>query len=84
MFEEEPTSAENPLFTLDNVVCTPHVAGVSEEADRAIAVQVAGDMLRVLRGEKPRALANRERVLLNTLLIGRRADPHEAGTRLFA
>lgn len=58
VWEEEPSPRDNPLLALDQVVCTPHVAGVSEEADRAIAVQVAGDMLRVLRGERPGALAN--------------------------
>jgi D-3-phosphoglycerate dehydrogenase len=58
VFEEEPASADNPLFNLDNVVCTSHVAGVSEEANRAIGLQVAGEMLRVLRGEKPQVLGN--------------------------
>lgn len=58
VWEAEPPSPDSPLFALENVVCTPHVAGVSEEADRAIALQVAAEMLRVLRGEKPRALAN--------------------------
>jgi len=60
VWEQEPPSPDNPLFRLDQVVCTPHVAGVTEEADRAIALQVAGEMLRVLRGEKPEALANPE------------------------
>lgn len=58
VFEEEPCSPDNPLLQLDNVVCTSHVAGVSEEANRAIALQVAGEMLRVLRGERPHVLAN--------------------------
>jgi D-3-phosphoglycerate dehydrogenase / 2-oxoglutarate reductase len=58
VWEEEPVAAGNPLLALDTVVCTPHVAGVSEEAHRAIAVQVAAEMLRVLRGEKPRVLGN--------------------------
>jgi D-3-phosphoglycerate dehydrogenase len=60
VFEEEPSSADNPLFNLDNVVVSSHVAGVTAEADRAMALQVAGEMLRVLRGEMPHALANRD------------------------
>jgi D-3-phosphoglycerate dehydrogenase / 2-oxoglutarate reductase len=60
VWEQEPPSPDNPLFRLDQVVCTPHVAGVTEEADRAIALQVTGEMLRVLRGDKPDALANPE------------------------
>ena len=60
VWEQEPPSPDNPLFRLDQVVCTPHAAGVTEEADRAIALQVTGEMLRVLRGDKPEALANPE------------------------
>jgi phosphoglycerate dehydrogenase-like enzyme len=58
VFEEEPTSADNPLFNLENVVVSSHVAGVTYEATRQISLQVAGEMLRVLRGEKPDVLVN--------------------------
>jgi D-3-phosphoglycerate dehydrogenase len=58
VWEEEPVSPDNPLVNLDNVVCTAHVAGVSETANRTIALTVAGEMLRVLRGERPRVLGN--------------------------
>ncbi|MBI2204959.1 MAG: hydroxyacid dehydrogenase [Candidatus Rokubacteria bacterium] len=58
VWAHEPSPSDNPLFALDNVICTPHVAGVTEEADRAIAVTVATEMLRVLRGERPLVLGN--------------------------
>lgn len=58
VFEEEPSPRDNPLFNLDNVVVSSHVAGVTEEANRAMAMQVAGEMLRVLRGERPDVLVN--------------------------
>jgi D-3-phosphoglycerate dehydrogenase len=58
VWEEEPASADNPILNLDNVVCTSHIAGVSEEAHRQIAVQVCEEMLRVLRGERPHVLGN--------------------------
>lgn len=58
VWEEEPVPADNPLLNLENVVCTAHVAGLSETADRNIAVTVASEMLCVLRGEKPRVLGN--------------------------
>jgi len=58
VWEEEPTPVDNPMLNLENVVCTSHVAGVSEEANRAMAMQVSGEMLRVLRGEKPHVLGN--------------------------
>jgi len=57
---KEPSPVDNPLLTLPNVICTPHVAGVTEEADRAIALTVANEMLRVLRGERPGVLGNPE------------------------
>lgn len=49
VWEEEPVSADNPLLKLDNVVCTSHLAGVSEIAHRRIATTVAAEILRVLR-----------------------------------
>jgi D-3-phosphoglycerate dehydrogenase len=60
VWAKEPSPAENPIFALPNVICTPHVAGVTEEADRAIAMTVAEEILRVLRGERPRVLGNPE------------------------
>ena len=60
VFEEEPSSVDNPLFNLDNVTVSSHVAGVTAEANRTMAMQVAGEMLRVLRGEMPHVLANRD------------------------
>jgi D-3-phosphoglycerate dehydrogenase len=58
VFEEEPSSTDNPLFNLPNVVVSSHVAGVTQEARRTTSLQVAGEMLRVLRGEKPDVLVN--------------------------
>ncbi len=60
VFEEEPSPVDNPLFGLDNVVVSSHVAGVTREAHRQAALQVTGEMLRVLRGERPEVLANPE------------------------
>jgi D-3-phosphoglycerate dehydrogenase len=58
VFEQEPPSADNPLLNLENVVVSSHVAGVTVEANRQMALQVTGEMLRVLRGERPHVLAN--------------------------
>ncbi len=58
VFEEEPTSLDNPLFNVPNVVVSSHVAGVTQEARRQTSLQVASEMLRVLRGEKPDVLVN--------------------------
>ena len=58
VFEEEPSSTDNPLFNLPNVVVSAHVAGVTQEARTRTSTQVASEMLRVLRGEKPEVLVN--------------------------
>jgi phosphoglycerate dehydrogenase-like enzyme len=53
VFEQEPTLPDNPLFTLDNVVLTPHLAGPSWE-NRFRGFRNAFDNVqRVERGEKP-------------------------------
>jgi len=31
-FAQEPADPQNPLFTLDNVVCSPHIAAMTEDA----------------------------------------------------
>jgi D-3-phosphoglycerate dehydrogenase len=60
VFEDEPTGVDNPILNLENVVVSSHVAGVTREANRQMGVQVAGEMLRVLRGERPDVLVNPE------------------------
>jgi D-3-phosphoglycerate dehydrogenase len=60
VFEEEPVSSDSRLLQLDNVIVSPHIAGVTEETTRGTAMQVTGEMLRVLRGEKPQVLGNPE------------------------
>lgn len=40
VFLEEPAK-ENPLFGLDNVVCTPHLGASTTEAQEKVAVQIA-------------------------------------------
>lgn len=50
---DEPLKADHPLAGLPNVILTPHVAGVTEEAMMRMAQTAAEDILRVLRGERP-------------------------------
>ena len=53
VFVKEPPIAENPLLSLDNFIATPHVAGATKEAMRRMATDLAEEILRVLRGERP-------------------------------
>ena len=40
VFEKEPPG-ENPLLTLDSVICTPHLGAATEEAQENVAVAIA-------------------------------------------
>ena len=54
VFEVEPTSPDNPLFELENVVVTPHMASHTQEATRRMAMTVVSDVLAVLEGQAPK------------------------------
>jgi D-3-phosphoglycerate dehydrogenase len=43
VFETEPAT-DSPLFTLENVVCTPHLGAATAEAQENVALQVADQM----------------------------------------
>lgn len=57
---DEPLRADHPLVGLPNVILTPHVAGVTDEAMMNMARGAAEDTLRVLRGERPKFPVNPE------------------------
>lgn len=50
VFEQEPTPPDNPLLRLENVISSPHMAGVTVEAIAAMAVATARNILSVLDG----------------------------------
>jgi D-3-phosphoglycerate dehydrogenase len=50
VFEVEPTPLDNPLLKLDNVIRSPHMAGVTVEAVAGMAVATAKNILSVLDG----------------------------------
>lgn len=58
VYEQEPTPADNPLFRLDNVVLTPHIASSTEEALRNMSL-VAEDLVAVLEGRPLKYPVNR-------------------------
>ncbi|WP_299572429.1 hydroxyacid dehydrogenase [uncultured Williamsia sp.] len=58
VFHTEPPTADEPLLALDSVVATPHLAGITREAARDIAVATAQQWTQLLSGAHPPRLIN--------------------------
>lgn len=61
--DNEPISADNPLFRHENFLPTPHMAWYSEEAYRELKTRVAEEAVRFSKGEKLRNPLNKPLVL---------------------
>jgi D-3-phosphoglycerate dehydrogenase len=59
-FAAEPPDPDNRLFRLANTIVTPHVAGVTIDAKRAVSIQAAENVVAILRGSElePRFLVH--------------------------
>jgi D-3-phosphoglycerate dehydrogenase len=69
VFEEEPIGMDNPLLKLGNVITTPHYAGNSREALEATSLRVSQETAKMIRGEIPLSLVNKQHLEeLNFLL----------------
>lgn len=60
VFFQEPPPIDHPLFQLDNVIVTPHMAAMTDSALERMAYDVAKEVISVLRGKKPKHLVNPE------------------------
>ena len=60
VYEHYRLEPGHPLFGLDNVILTPHLAAVTKESRARAGIAAADEMLRMLRGERPRNLVNPE------------------------
>jgi D-3-phosphoglycerate dehydrogenase len=60
VYEHYRLAPGHPLFALDNVVLTPHLAGMTVESRSRMSVIAAEEMLRMLAGEPPRNFVNPE------------------------
>lgn len=60
IFDAQPLPPGDPLFQTPGLLLTPHVAALTATSWRAMAVGAAEEMLRILRGERPRHLVNPE------------------------
>jgi D-3-phosphoglycerate dehydrogenase len=59
VFSDEPVTSSNPLAALDNVVLTPHMAGLTREAAAGVSSMAAEGVLAVLDGIRWPHVANK-------------------------
>jgi D-3-phosphoglycerate dehydrogenase len=47
VYDDEPSTSSNPLFSLDNILLSPHIAGVTQEATIRMSKQAVQNVLDV-------------------------------------
>lgn len=60
VYEKEPPDPTNPLFKLENTVLTPHIAWYTEDALRRLEMSAVDETIRILQGQQPENLVNKE------------------------
>jgi D-3-phosphoglycerate dehydrogenase len=60
VYENEPPDPKSELLSFKNVVVSPHLGGVTRESAIRVSMMVAEDVVRVIRGDLPKNLVNRE------------------------
>jgi D-3-phosphoglycerate dehydrogenase len=60
VFSSEPVKADNPWVNLENVIITPHMAGLTQEAAASVSIMAAEGVLAVLNGQRWPHVANPE------------------------
>jgi phosphoglycerate dehydrogenase-like enzyme len=56
VLEKEPPAADNPLFAMENVLLSPHIAGVTRDTWARRGAFIFANLERVWRGERPQAV----------------------------
>lgn len=67
VFEYEPLPPDSPLVNLPNVVLTPHIGSASYDTRNRMAQYAAEGIIKILRGEEPDNLYNRDVVKIRAL-----------------
>lgn len=62
VYSVEPASKDNPLFALDNVIVTPHMAGWTKECLARESMGTTDEVIQLLKGQTPDNLVNPEYV----------------------
>lgn len=53
VFDTQPLPRDHPLLSLENVVLTPHMAGITEDSMMRMGVGAAEEAIRILAGQLP-------------------------------
>jgi D-3-phosphoglycerate dehydrogenase len=60
VFEVQPLPAESGLRNHPRVMLTPHLAGMTQDAERAMGMMAVDTVLALIRGERPDNIVNKE------------------------
>jgi len=66
VYEQEPPSIDNPLFKLNNIILTPHIAGLTLECRKRMAIETCENVLHYLSDSSKLNVAN----IINGKIIG--------------
>ena len=58
VYDPEPPDTSSPLFTLPNIVCTPHIASYTTASVLRMQIMACEQIASALRGERPTHLVN--------------------------
>lgn len=62
VFEHEPAPLDHPLWELDNVIVTPHIAALTAEAMRIMSLECAKEIVRIKNNEEPLMWVNKKQM----------------------
>ena len=60
VFDHQPLPADSPLYGMDNVILTPHMAGITADSMLRLGEQAADDAIAVLGNGLPKHVCNPE------------------------
>ena len=58
VFEIEPVPDNSPLIQHENFHATPHIGAATLEAQHRVGIDIAQEVIAVLKGQKPSTLVN--------------------------
>lgn len=61
VFEQEPLPSDHPLWSMENVIITPHVAGASPRIAERHTATLVENVRRFVRGEPPATLVDKSK-----------------------